>query len=97
MNEALSSGIYFQRQDVFLQLVTDQFIHNNALPTLEELAVFEQNPRIPSTYIQQTYDAINAMALREGDHVQVVHGDLQGCLGVIQSVLAEAHVHIPAR
>ena len=81
----------------FLQLTTDDFIRNSALPTFEELAAFEKNSYVSSTFIQQTYDAINASALREGDRVRVVGGDLQGCLGVVQSIVStETQVHIPA-
>jgi ribosomal protein L24 len=84
--------------DGFLRLETDEFIHDDTLPTREELVLFEKLPYIPAAFIQHTYNAIDVLALREGDHVLVMHGDLQGCFGVIESILlTDAQVYIPAR
>jgi ribosomal protein L24 len=60
--------------------------------------LFEKLPYIPAAFIQHTYDAIDVLALREGDHVLVMRGDLQGCFGVIESILlTDAQVYILAQ
>jgi hypothetical protein len=93
---------YFFKGDIyidgFLRLETNKFIHDDALPTHKELVLFKKLPYIPATFIQHTYDAIDVLALREGDHVLVMCRDLQGCFGVIESILlTDAQVYILAR
>ncbi|KAF8059596.1 hypothetical protein FPV67DRAFT_1372139, partial [Lyophyllum atratum] len=86
--------IIFKRkiyQDGYLCLETDVFYPEEAIPTPEELVLFDHSS-IPKDFLRRTLELMGSRRLCIGDPVKVVEGEAQGAVGTVTSIIGEAAV-----
>ncbi|KAF8069280.1 hypothetical protein FPV67DRAFT_1414891, partial [Lyophyllum atratum] len=86
--------IIFKRQiyqDGYLCLETDVFYPEEAIPTPEELVLFNRSS-IPKDFLQRTLELMGSRRLCVGDPVKVIEGEAQGAVGTVTSIIGEAAV-----
>lgn len=72
--------------DGYLETTIDH-ISEEATPTREELVQFEHAWRVPKECIQYELELIEARALRPGDAVRILKGEVAGAVGVVSTII----------